>query len=126
MKVLTILALMGATAPAFAAIPMDSCGRLERIRQEMDVAANNIVNAETTRTPEGGPYRMQTLVCGNDNCAIKEIAKTKLVYDPEHPDADENGYVLYPGYSRKVQSTKMDRLINAYEAAVQTCGATRN
>lgn len=121
MKIATILALMVAAAPVFAAIPMDSCAKLERIRQEMNVTANNIVNAETTRTPEGGPYRMQKLVCGNDNCAVKEIAKTKFVYDPEHPDADENGYVLYPGYSRQAQSARMDQLEDAYAAAVQTC-----
>ena len=125
MKIFFFIAMMGAAAPVFAAIPQDPCMKLERIRKEMNVTAKNIVNAETTRTPEGGPYRMQKLVCTGGDCLVREIAKTKLVYDPEHPDADANGYVLYPGYSRKAQSAKMDRLVGAYEAAVQTCSSSR-
>lgn len=83
----------------------------ERLR--MEVIADNIANAETTRTSSGGPYVRkvvsfeENLVRAIDDNQVSEKLKgvkvsavskdpspLKKVYDPSHPDADENGYVL--------------------------------
>ena len=92
----------------------------ERIRAE--VVAANMANAETTRTPEGGPYRRQHVVftseapeesfggqllanSGVSGPQIEGVRVSAVVadqgpplrrYDPGHPDADKDGYVSYP------------------------------
>ena len=117
---LTLAALLLSTTSAFAASEK-FCPELRQVRREMSVVADNIVNVETTRTPEGGPYRMKRRVCVDGVCTIKRIKTFKAVYQPEHPDADENGYVSYPGYSLKSQSDKMDHLVVDYEVAARAC-----
>lgn len=69
----------------------------------LDVIVENISNAETTRTAEGGPYRRQVAVAGRDprTGAIGvqvtfDGREGRIVHDPSHPDADENGNVHYP------------------------------
>jgi flagellar basal-body rod protein FlgC len=69
----------------------------------IETISANIANAETTRTPEGGPYRRQ-VVTVQGNAATGGVATVtsadqsqgRLVYDPGHPDADQNGYVRMP------------------------------
>jgi flagellar basal-body rod protein FlgC len=95
----------------------------ERLR--MDVAAANIANAQTTRTPTGGPYQPEAVVfaavpvgatptspvsslraASPGDPALPGVVAVALVpqgraplrvYDPGHPDADPQGYVTYPG-----------------------------
>ena len=109
----------------------------ERLR--MNVVAENLANAQTTRGPDGQPYRRKEVVLaerqaegsfgaalagamngkpgGVEVAAIAEDqTPLKQVYDPSHPDADANGYVRYP--SVRV-SDEMIALIDArriYEA----------
>jgi flagellar basal-body rod protein FlgC len=110
----------------------------ERIRAE--VVAANMANAETTRTPEGGPYRRQHVVftseapsfasqfmgqASPDNAQgdsqVGGVRVTAVVadqgeqlrrFDPGHPDADKDGYVSYPD-------------INPLTEMVDLMGATR-
>lgn len=109
----------------------------ERIRAE--VVADNMANAETTRTAEGGPYRRKLVVFSeqgtqgnfasqlmgqagaNANGAVAGVRVTRVVddpaaplrrYDPGHPDADKDGYVSYPD-------------INPVTEMVDLMGATR-
>src|SRR5438477_5778321 len=83
----------------------------ERLR--MEVVANNIANAFSTRTPEGGPFRRQDVVFaavlkdqlhgGSRNSAqfggvqvagiVDDPSDFVQVYNPGHPDANEDGYV---------------------------------
>lgn len=78
-------------------------------RLRMDVAANNLANAQTTRTAEGGPYRAERVVfeptpVGSDESArgvrasaiVTPAGGDVRVFDPSHPDADADGYVAYP------------------------------
>jgi flagellar basal-body rod protein FlgC len=67
----------------------------------IEVIAANLANAETTRTPEGGPYRRQIAVAdpaapGGEARAVTDDSPGRSVYDPGHPDADANGFVIYP------------------------------
>jgi flagellar basal-body rod protein FlgC len=111
----------------------------ERLRAE--VVAANMANAETTRTPEGGPYRRQHVVFqsqapqtssfsnhfasvsgGDDSdsdiggveiaAVVPDPSSGQRRYDPQHPDADQDGYVEYPD-------------INPLTEMVDLLGATR-
>jgi flagellar basal-body rod protein FlgC len=110
----------------------------ERLR--LDVIANNIANAQTTRTPEGGPYRRQFVVFAprssegdlpgaagqrdtNGNGVkvagiFRDQAAPKLVYNPGHPDADANGYVAMPNIDTVTEMVDMISASRAYEANV--------
>jgi len=69
----------------------------------LEAIAKNIANAETTRTPEGTPYRRQIAVAERDPVTgqmvtriVEDPSAGRLQYDPGHPDANEDGYVEYP------------------------------
>lgn len=118
-------------------------------RTRLDTISNNIANAETTRTAEGGPYKRQDVIFQakmnpsttpepirkiqarfNSNYQENEVAlggveiaqittdqeEGALVYDPTHPDADENGYVRYPNVNLVVEMTNMISASRSYEA----------
>jgi len=114
----------------------------------MDVIANNIANMHTTRTPQGGPYRRQQVVFtpqmaapvfqisssggrldtgrGVRVQAILEDTRPGLtVYEPEHPDADANGYVTYPNVDVNTELVDMLAARRAYEANVVVINATK-
>ena len=117
---ITLAALLITSLSSFALTEAD-CPALRNIRREMSVVADNIANIEVTRTPDGGPYKEKLRICENGKCKIKRLKNFKTLYLPEHPDADENGYVKFPGYSLESQSDKMDRLVAEYEAAAKAC-----
>lgn len=69
----------------------------------LEVIAANIANVETTRTPEGGPYKRQVAVTERDAASGQLVTKIvqdaqpgRKIYDPGHPDADADGFVTYP------------------------------
>ena len=93
-------------------------------RVRMDVASSNLVNAKTTRTEEGGPYRRRDVVIGAvdhgdpfDNAmqgalqgvAVHEVAEDphppRRVFDPGHPEANTDGYVMMPNISTTKEVT---------------------
>lgn len=116
-------------------------------RLRMDVIASNIANAETTRTPSGGPYRRQTVVftplsldheAGVAAGAAAPVAAGlqierivqgtddgRTVFDPAHPDADPNGFVAYPEIDMVVEMTDMVAATRAYEANVTVIQAIK-
>jgi len=82
----------------------------------LEIIARNIANAETTQVPGGGPYRRQTAtaqVNGPNGAITTKVATDpapgRLVYDPGHPDADENGFVEYPNVN--VQNELVDLMV---------------
>lgn len=114
-------------------------------RAKMDVITSNIANAETTRMPEGGPYRKKTLILsaeavkGDFDSAIKDAVKSvkiaevtedpragRMVYDPAHPDADPGGYVAMPNVNLMVEMAEMVTASRAYEACVTAADATKS
>ena len=69
----------------------------------LEVISANIANSETTKTPDGTPYKRQVAVAHNDaltggvNTSVVEDARPgRMVYDPGHPDANADGFVEYP------------------------------
>ena len=69
----------------------------------LEVIAANIANVETTRTPEGGPYKRQIAVSSRDSTTgqmvtriVEDTQPGRKVYDPGHPDADSDGFVTFP------------------------------
>lgn len=120
-------------------------------RTRLDVIANNIANADTTRRGDGkeGPYRKQRVIfeprhnpirfslplihgsnVGNDpgdGVRITEINEQEgplpwkyMRYEPDHPDANDDGYVLYPDVDIVVEMVDMIDASRAYEANVTT------
>ncbi len=91
----------------------------------MQVVANNVANAETTQTPEGGPYRKQyvvfsTLMEGLNGVRVDDVlpsaAPARMVHQPGHPGADEHGFVAMPDIKVPLEMIDMLTASRAYEA----------
>lgn len=111
-------------------------------RTRMDVIANNIANADSTRTAEGGPYRRQRVTfqsvydqaMGNkalpSGVAVQSVSEDptdyRMVYDPGHPDADATGYVKMPNVNVVEEMVDMISATRAYEANVTAMNATKS
>ncbi len=130
--------------PGFYSSVEISASGLSAERLAMDVIANNIANANTTRTPGGGPFKRQLIVFaqkqdptaaapgadtpmgeqGGGNAGVQAVGiindpgPDKLVYDPSHPDADSSGYVHYPNIEVVKEMVDMMAASRAYEANV--------
>lgn len=102
---------MGSPVPPYTPRPMRgllgplgaSAAGMSRQARFMEVISNNIANAATTKTAEGGPYQRQIAVAGTDangnptTTIVKDTTPGEKFYDPGHPDADPaTGYVEYP------------------------------
>ncbi|MCC5912021.1 MAG: flagellar basal body rod protein FlgC [Clostridiaceae bacterium] len=134
----------------FNAININATGlTAERLR--MDVISKNIANANTTRTENGGPYRRQvTVFKSKDQPNFSQVLKNatnknksklkgvevigikndqspfKKVYEPGHPDANEEGYVLMPNVEIATEMANMISASRGYEANVTALNATKN
>ena len=106
----------------------------ERLR--MEVVANNIANANSTRTPGGGPFRRQDVVfsavlddrmqapgAGNPHLGGVKIVGVQddpsefpRVYNPGHPDADASGMVTMPNVNLPMEMVNLITATRAYEA----------
>ena len=69
----------------------------------LEIISANIANAEATATPEGGAYRRQVGIAEYDPGTgsttmrvVEDAGQGRLVYDPGHPSANEEGFVEYP------------------------------
>jgi len=100
-------------------------------RQRMEVVANNIANAHTTRTPDGGPFRRRNVVfaavmadgASADGLQGVEVVGVQTdnselprIHDPGHPDADDEGMVTMPNVSIPNEMVDMMTASRAYEA----------
>lgn len=132
----------------FKSINISATG-LSAERLRMDIISKNISNANTTRTSSGTPYRRQvpifreaspsfsdsldkaiksnTVGNGVEVSAIKEDKSPfKRIYDPGHPDADDNGYVQMPNVDIVTEMVNMISATRAYEANVTVMNSTKN
>lgn len=133
----------------FSAFNINSSGMTAQ-RYRMDIISQNLANASTTRTEDGTPYRRKVVTfeekgsqtsfrhvlnTERDNYSGKgvrvggvyEDKKTEMtkVYDPSHPDADEDGYVTYPNVSVITEMTNMIDASRAYEANATAFNASK-
>jgi flagellar basal-body rod protein FlgC len=151
-------------SPLFTAMDVSATG-LAAQRKRMNAIAENIANAETTRTTEGGPYRRQQTVLTHDPQFSAELTAAQQndkllredpnhlpgsqseaeeyrfggvkasitsdpssfreVYDPDHPDADENGMVKMPNVDIVEEMTELISATRAYEANTTAFNASK-
>lgn len=116
--------------------------------RRLEVVAQNIANAGTTRTAEGEPYFPLRLVSGPRMApvplkaaavAVQSVmpgvqvygvermnVAARQVYEPSHPHADAKGFVSYPGTDQLGEMTTLMKAVRAYEANVAVFNATRS
>jgi flagellar basal-body rod protein FlgC len=113
-------------------------------RTRINTVSANIANAQTTHTENGGPYKKQNVVFEEimmgdkakketpfsnkkigttySGVSIKEIADSKdkpiMKFEPNHPDANEKGYVAYPNINPVVEMVDLIEAMRSYEANV--------
>lgn len=124
-----------------------SASGLSAERLAMDVIANNIANANTTHTPQGGPFKRQLVVfaqksggstdpsdsdsssSAQDGVQVLGITQDnspdRLEFDPSNPDADARGYVHYPNVSVIKEMVDMMAASRAYQANVSAMQEAR-
>jgi flagellar basal-body rod protein FlgC len=119
-------------------------------RMRMNTISSNIANINTTQTPEGGPYRRKDVVfesmpdaksfgeivsptAANSNfqrVQVSDIISDRkapmLKYEPDHPDANAEGYVAYPNINLMEEMTNMIQATRSYEANVSAMQATKD
>jgi flagellar basal-body rod protein FlgC len=123
-----------------------SSSALSAQRTRLNVISSNLANVDTTRTSEGGPYRKRQVVfqSSNDSFAkhldnankqgiqgvkVSEIqvsqAPLRTIYEPGHPDADENGMVHLPNVNTMEEMVDMMSATRTYEANASAIQASK-
>ena len=117
-----------------------SAGGMSAQRFRLNVIASNLANQNTTRTPEGGPYRRRDVVFQatppapdektvggptNSNMHTMSVQVVEVItdpsppvmkYQPDHPDANADGYVAYPNINTFEEMVNMLSATRSYEA----------
>jgi len=137
----------------YDSVEISSSG-LSAERLAMDVIANNIANANTTRTPQGGAFKRQLVVFAQKPGSPDPNADTdpfdptapqqanvegvqvlgiqadqtpdRLVFDPSNPEADAQGYVHYPNVEIVKEMVDLMAASRAYQANVAAITAAQN
>jgi len=114
----------------------------------MDVIAQNVANANTTRTEDGSPYQRKTTILKEIPNAFSDLMQAgpasqesaggvvvsqtvadespfQLVYDPSHPDADEAGYVRMPNVDILCEYVDMISASRSYEANITVMNVSK-
>lgn len=129
-----------------------SASGLTAQRQRLDIASENIANINTTRTADGGPYRRKMVVLQeqpSESLSFKTVFNNRLrqktaskggvkviniladkrdlnpVYNPEHPDANEEGYVMMPNVDLVKEVTDGMSATRSYQANVTAFNAVK-
>lgn len=134
----------------FSAFDINASGMTAQ-RYRMDIISENVANASTTRTADGTPYRRKVVTFEEkdrqtsfsrvlnrqmDNYTGKGVrvdgvyedtwTEMTKVYDPAHPDADDDGYVWYPNVNIVTEMTNLIDASRAYEANTTAFNASKN
>ncbi|MDX8383900.1 MAG: flagellar basal body rod protein FlgC [Ghiorsea sp.] len=132
----------------FTSMHISSAGMTAQ-RSRMDIVAENIANAESTKTKDGGPFRRSQVVfetvgqdvgfnsvfggylsrSGPQSVKVAEITKDpspfNQIFDPSHPDADATGMVNMPNVNTIEEMVDMNSAARSYEANVTTMDASK-
>ena len=112
---------------------------LKAHKLRLDTISSNLANVETTSTPEGGPYKKKSVYFQSKPISFQETLDQKIqqasqgvevtkiledkedprkVYNPSHPDADENGYISLPNINVSEEMVDMMSATRSYQANV--------
>jgi len=132
----------------FGAMSISGAG-MSAQRARMDIVAENIANAESTKAPSGGPYRRRQIVFqaieprqafddvfrssfqGRKPNTVKvagvvpDQSPFRELYNPAHPDADKNGMVRMPNVNTIEEMVDMQSAARSFEANVTTMEAAK-
>lgn len=125
-----------------------SASALSAERLRMNTISSNLANAQTTRTPEGGPYRRKDpvfeavskrefasvlerqLEVPTHEVKVVEVVSDpnppRMVYQPEHPDANPDGYVAMPNVNTMEEMVNLITASRTYEANVTAIQVTKS
>ncbi|HUB83525.1 MAG TPA: flagellar basal body rod protein FlgC [Bryobacteraceae bacterium] len=131
----------------FSALSVGASG-LAAQRTRAELLVENMANAETTRTPEGGPYRRKDVVFESDSvespfssifhtqlesptgvavsAILTDTSEPERRYLPGHPDADQDGYVAFPKMNPAEEMVDLMDSERSYEANVAAMGAVKD
>jgi flagellar basal-body rod protein FlgC len=131
----------------FTAISVSASG-MEAQRSRAEIITENLANADTTRTPEGGPYKRKDTVFTtspvassfsdllsaasgrNDGVAVSDITiddrDPERRYMPGHPDADAQGYVAFPRFDPAEEMVDLMSASRGYQANVAAISAVKD
>jgi len=120
-----------------------SASALVAERTRMNMISSNLANINSTRTAEGGPYKRKDAVFTATPFAamldksskeaaravevskiIEDTSPPRLQYEPNHPDANAQGYVAYPNVNAVEEMADMISATRAYEANITASKAT--
>jgi flagellar basal-body rod protein FlgC len=127
-----------------------SASAMQAERQRAETVAANMANAETTRTPAGGPFHRRQVVFQSTATSPFQLALAHradfsgatpgsvsisdviddptppvMRYEPGHPDADKNGYVAYPAINPAMEMVDMMSAVRAYQLNASAASATK-
>lgn len=131
----------------FTAIAISASG-MEAQRARAEIITENLANADTTRTPEGGPYKRKDVVFTtapgsssfadamslasgqNQGVAVSDISiddrDPERRYLPGHPDADMDGYVAFPRVNPAEEMVDLMGASRGYQANVAAISAVKD
>jgi flagellar basal-body rod protein FlgC len=131
----------------FSAISVSASG-MEAQRARAEIITENLANADTTRTPEGGPYKRKDAVfttspvalsfsdalsaasSRSDGVAVSDITiddrDPERRYMPGHPDADDQGYVAFPRVDPAEEMVDLMSASRGYQANVAAISAVKD
>ncbi len=121
---------------------------LDAQRERLNIISSNLANVDSTETPEGGPYRRRDVVfaaapltgrfetaLNAEMDAAKQVKVSQIVHDtrafkkvfePSHPGADAEGYVLYPNVNAMEEMVNMISALRSYEANVTVLNSIKS
>lgn len=114
-----------------------SASGLSAERLRMDTISSNVANVKTTRTEEGGAYKRKVAtfqenfdeklgMLGVKSISIEDDkSPLRRLYEPEHPDADAQGYVEYPNVDMLIEMSDLITAVRSYESNVDTLNAQK-
>jgi flagellar basal-body rod protein FlgC len=107
--------------------------------QRLNVVASNLANAESATTAGGTPYKARQVVFTampvrpgtsamgvNVTAVVEDPAPPRLVYDPQHPMADANGYVTMPNVNVVEEMTNMISASRSYQINLDLMNTTKS
>lgn len=119
-------------------------------RQRAEIVAANMANAETTHTPEGGPYRRKEVIFASSGNlpfrmmlagfhptlertmpavrverVVDDPTAPLMRYDPGHPDANKDGYVAYPAINPIQEMVDLMGAVRSYQLNASAITASK-